>query len=197
MHCMTADVIVRDAVPSDAGACAAVYRGYVTDSSVSFETEPPTVEEMARRIVTSQASHAWIVAEVGGDVVGYALRHPPIGSARHTGSRAMSACISTLPGSATGSGAACMSCCSLGSPRTGTAWPAQGSFCPTPGARRCTGRWDSPRSGSMWCHCSVRHRGDGHGIRAHGRARAFLEASAATRSMRCMRAADGVTRPWR
>jgi len=72
MRCVTADLIVRDAVPSDARACAAVYEGYVTDSAISFETDPPTVEEMARRIVTSQASHAWIVAEAAGDVVGYA-----------------------------------------------------------------------------------------------------------------------------
>ena len=146
MRCVTADLIVRDAVPSDARACAAVYEGYVTDSAISFETDPPTVEEMARRIVTSQASHAWIVAEAAGDVVGYACatRHR---SGWRTGSHAMSACISTLPGSATGSGAVCMSRCCLVSPRPDTAWRARGSLCPTPRARRCTGRWGSRTSG--------------------------------------------------
>jgi L-amino acid N-acyltransferase YncA len=41
----------------------------VTDSVVSFELEPPDEQEMARRI---GASHAWLVAEDGGQVVGYA-----------------------------------------------------------------------------------------------------------------------------
>jgi phosphinothricin acetyltransferase len=41
----------------------------VTDSSISFETEPPSAEQMAQRI---RAAHEWLVAERGGRVVGYA-----------------------------------------------------------------------------------------------------------------------------
>jgi L-amino acid N-acyltransferase YncA len=41
----------------------------VTDSSISFETEPPSAEEMGRRIRTA---HEWLVAERDGRVVGYA-----------------------------------------------------------------------------------------------------------------------------
>jgi phosphinothricin acetyltransferase len=41
----------------------------VTDSSISFETEPPSAEQMAQRI---RAAHEWVVAERGGRVVGYA-----------------------------------------------------------------------------------------------------------------------------
>jgi L-amino acid N-acyltransferase YncA len=41
----------------------------VTDSSISFEIEPPSADEMAQRI---RASHEWLVAEQDGVVVGYA-----------------------------------------------------------------------------------------------------------------------------
>jgi phosphinothricin acetyltransferase len=41
----------------------------VTESSISFETEPPTADEMAGRI---RAAHLWLVAERDGKVVGYA-----------------------------------------------------------------------------------------------------------------------------
>ena len=65
-------MLVRDAVPSDAGRCAEVYAPYVTDAAISFETEPPTAAEMAARIARAQERHAWLVAEDGGTVIGYA-----------------------------------------------------------------------------------------------------------------------------
>jgi L-amino acid N-acyltransferase YncA len=65
-------VIVRDATESDAAACAAIYAPYVTETSVSFETEPPTPDQMALRISQAQRKHAWLVLEDHGQVVGYA-----------------------------------------------------------------------------------------------------------------------------
>ena len=65
-------MLVRDAVPADAARCAEVYAPYVVDAAVSFETEPPPAEEMAARIARAQERHAWLVAEDGGTVVGYA-----------------------------------------------------------------------------------------------------------------------------
>jgi L-amino acid N-acyltransferase YncA len=41
----------------------------VTESSISFETEPPSADEMAERI---RAAHVWLVAERDGKVAGYA-----------------------------------------------------------------------------------------------------------------------------
>lgn len=66
------DLVIRDALPSDAAECARIYAGYVTDSAVSFETEPPSAEEMVQRIAASQAAHAWLVAEEACHVLGYA-----------------------------------------------------------------------------------------------------------------------------
>ena len=67
---------VRDATPADAAACRDVYAPYVTGTAVSFETEPPTAEEMARRIAAAQERHAWLVLDEGGAVRGYAYGGP-------------------------------------------------------------------------------------------------------------------------
>jgi L-amino acid N-acyltransferase YncA len=65
--------MVREATAADAAACAAIYAPYVTDTAVSFETEPPGPDEMAARIA---AAHEWLVLEDGGRVVGYAYAGP-------------------------------------------------------------------------------------------------------------------------
>jgi phosphinothricin acetyltransferase len=69
-------VQVRDATGDDAEACAAIYAPYVTDTVITFEYEPPSAEEMARRIAASQRAHAWLVLEEDGRVVGYAYAGP-------------------------------------------------------------------------------------------------------------------------
>src|SRR5215218_7479096 len=64
---------IRDADPArDAAACAAIYAPHVEGSSVSFEERAPDATEMAARIERCGTSHAWLVAERGGEVVGYA-----------------------------------------------------------------------------------------------------------------------------
>src|SRR3954471_12942767 len=60
--------LVRDAVPDDAVRCAEIYAPYVRDTAISFETEPPTAADMARRIADAQRDHAWLVLEDGGEV---------------------------------------------------------------------------------------------------------------------------------
>jgi L-amino acid N-acyltransferase YncA len=61
--------MVREATAADAAACAAIYAPYVTETVVSFETEPPSAAEMAARIA---AAHLWLVLEDGGRVIGFA-----------------------------------------------------------------------------------------------------------------------------
>jgi len=63
---------VREASVEDADACAAIYAPYVTGTAISFETEPPSPAEMAQRIAAAQSTHAWLVLEADGVVVGYA-----------------------------------------------------------------------------------------------------------------------------
>ncbi|HEX7491641.1 MAG TPA: GNAT family N-acetyltransferase [Candidatus Limnocylindrales bacterium] len=65
--------IIRDAVPEvDADACRAIYAPYVREASVSFEEQVPTVDDFRGRIEVARASHAWLVLEDAGVVVGYA-----------------------------------------------------------------------------------------------------------------------------
>lgn len=67
---------VRDATPADAAGCAAIYAPYVRDTTVSFETEPPTAAEMAGRIAAARQGHAWLVLEENGQILGYAYAGP-------------------------------------------------------------------------------------------------------------------------
>jgi L-amino acid N-acyltransferase YncA len=68
--------VVRDASDRDAGACAAIYAPYVTDTAITFEIDPPEPAEMAERIANAARAHAWVVLENEGRVVGYAYGGP-------------------------------------------------------------------------------------------------------------------------
>lgn len=71
------DLSIRDADPTrDAAACAAIFAPHVEGGAVSFEERAPDAEEMAARIERYGAGHAWLVAERGGKVVGYAYATP-------------------------------------------------------------------------------------------------------------------------
>jgi phosphinothricin acetyltransferase len=67
---------LRLATAADAEACAAIYAPYVTDTAITFETAPPPAAEFAERITEANRSHAWIVAEDEGRIVGYAYGGP-------------------------------------------------------------------------------------------------------------------------
>jgi L-amino acid N-acyltransferase YncA len=64
--------VVRAACADDAEACAAIYTPYVTDTAITFETEPPSQAAMAARIAAASETHAWLVLQDGERVVGYA-----------------------------------------------------------------------------------------------------------------------------
>jgi L-amino acid N-acyltransferase YncA len=68
--------MIRDASEHDGSACAAIYAPYVTDTAITFELEPPSADEMAHRIASSQCRHAWLVLEDDARVVGYAYGSP-------------------------------------------------------------------------------------------------------------------------
>ncbi|WOP20032.1 GNAT family N-acetyltransferase [Raineyella sp. LH-20] len=65
-------VVIRDAVPSDAAACAAIYAPYVDGTTITFEEVAPSAEEMAGRMAKAAEHWVWLVAEVDGQVLGYA-----------------------------------------------------------------------------------------------------------------------------
>jgi L-amino acid N-acyltransferase YncA len=63
---------VRPAILTDAAAIRAIYAPIVEHTAISFEETVPTEAEMAQRIADYSASHAFLVAERDGRVVGYA-----------------------------------------------------------------------------------------------------------------------------
>jgi phosphinothricin acetyltransferase len=67
---------IRKATAADAARCAEIYAPYVTDSTASFELDPPDAAEMARRIAAYGESHGWLVAELEGEIAGYAYGSP-------------------------------------------------------------------------------------------------------------------------
>ncbi len=67
---------IRAALPGDAARCAEIYAPFVAYTWISFELTAPDAAEMAGRIASYGASHAWLVAEIGGQIAGYAYGSP-------------------------------------------------------------------------------------------------------------------------
>lgn len=70
------DAAVRDGAARDAAACAELYAPYVTGTAITFEVQPPSAEQMGERIAAAAQTHAWLVLQRGGRVVGYAYGAP-------------------------------------------------------------------------------------------------------------------------
>lgn len=65
--------LIRPATPEDADQVAAIYNPYVLDTAISFEESPVEAAEMAGRIRrVLEAGLPWLVAEHGGQILGYA-----------------------------------------------------------------------------------------------------------------------------
>jgi L-amino acid N-acyltransferase YncA len=68
---------IRAAEATDAKLIADIYNHYVTRSAVTFEEEPVTSEEIARRMEqVRSASLPWLVAEEDCQIIGYAHAAP-------------------------------------------------------------------------------------------------------------------------
>jgi len=63
---------LRIASAADATAIHAIYAPYVRDTAISFELEPPSVDEMRGRIASTLEAFPWLVWEEAGRVAGYA-----------------------------------------------------------------------------------------------------------------------------
>jgi L-amino acid N-acyltransferase YncA len=68
---------IRPAQPSDLAVITAIYDDAVRHGTASFELDPPDQAEMARRYETLRAGgYPYLVAELDGDIVGYAYAGP-------------------------------------------------------------------------------------------------------------------------
>ena len=68
------DTRIEPATLADAAACARIYAHHVRHGTASFETEPPSPDEMAARMArVLDAGSPWLVARTqDGEVVGFA-----------------------------------------------------------------------------------------------------------------------------
>ena len=63
---------IRLATEADAAAIQAIYAPYVLETVISFELDPPDVNTIRERIHKTLQTHAWLVCEHNGEIVGYA-----------------------------------------------------------------------------------------------------------------------------
>jgi len=66
--------VIRAATPDDAAAIAAIYAPIVRDTTISFELQPPSVDEMRSRIESTLRRLPWLVSlDDAGAVNGYVV----------------------------------------------------------------------------------------------------------------------------
>lgn len=68
---------IREACRKDVPAMLSIYAYFVRETAVSFEYEPPSPEEFARRLEEHSARYPWLVWEEEGRVLGYAYAGLP------------------------------------------------------------------------------------------------------------------------
>lgn len=64
--------IIRNATIDDAAEISAIYNHYVLHTTVTFEEEPVSPIQMAKRIAEVQSRYPWLLYECDGLVAGYA-----------------------------------------------------------------------------------------------------------------------------
>ena len=64
--------MIRLATPKDAPGMLEIYRPYVETTSITFETETPSIAAFEARIAHYLLKYPWLVYESGGEIAGYA-----------------------------------------------------------------------------------------------------------------------------
>ena len=64
--------LLRVATPADAPGILDIYAPYIRNTSFTFETEVPSIEEFAGRIKSYLDNWPWLVCEMDGRITGYA-----------------------------------------------------------------------------------------------------------------------------
>ena len=72
---MNSSILIRQACGDDTGALALIYAYYVNQTAITFEYTAPDAVEMERRRQEISQHYPYLVAELDGQVVGYAYAH--------------------------------------------------------------------------------------------------------------------------
>lgn len=65
------DIQIRIAKSEDMERLCEIYKYYVEETNVSFEIEPPSVEEFTERFESIIPKYPYLVAEIDGEILGY------------------------------------------------------------------------------------------------------------------------------
>lgn len=63
---------IRGASIDDASAITEIYNWYVANTTITFETDSITKEDMRQRIGEKLSIHDWLIGEVDNKIIGYA-----------------------------------------------------------------------------------------------------------------------------
>lgn len=63
---------IRTADIEDAAALLQIYKPYIEETAITFETEVPSLEDFTQRIAKTLQRYPWIVIEEEGKILGYA-----------------------------------------------------------------------------------------------------------------------------
>lgn len=69
---MTTKAAIRHATPHDANAVTAIYNYYVLNSIATFDEEEISSDVMLKKIKAATPTHPFFIAEVDGEIIGYA-----------------------------------------------------------------------------------------------------------------------------
>lgn len=69
-------ITLRPATPEDAGALLEIYRPYVENTAITFEYTVPTLAEFTQRVQGTLEKFPYLVAQQGGELLGYAYAGP-------------------------------------------------------------------------------------------------------------------------
>lgn len=67
---------LREATLEDCVKIAEIYRYYVLETDITFDTTPPTAQEKQQQMQQIKALSPYLVAELNGEVMGYAYAKP-------------------------------------------------------------------------------------------------------------------------
>ena len=70
------EIVIREAVLSDAEELLAIYAPYVQETVITFEYEAPTLSEFRKRMTDILGKYPYLAAEQNGEIVGYAYAAP-------------------------------------------------------------------------------------------------------------------------
>ena len=69
-------VTIRTATSADSQALLNIYAPYVINTAITFEYDVPSVEEFSSRIAHTLEKYPYLIAEEGGNILGYAYASP-------------------------------------------------------------------------------------------------------------------------